>query len=45
MTDLDASIERLVTPDCPIPYNVGLMAALLPSVAHIRARMQELLDF
>jgi 2-oxoisovalerate dehydrogenase E1 component len=44
-TDLDAPIERLTTPDCPIPYNVGLMEAVLPSVERIRARMQAILDF
>ncbi|MGD8517282.1 MAG: thiamine pyrophosphate-dependent enzyme [Anaerolineae bacterium] len=44
-TDLDAPLERLTTPDCPIPYNVGLMDAVLPSTQKIRAAMQELLDF
>jgi 2-oxoisovalerate dehydrogenase E1 component len=44
-TDLDAPIERLTTPDCPIPYNVSLMEAILPSVERIRAKIQELLEF
>jgi 2-oxoisovalerate dehydrogenase E1 component len=44
-TDLDAPIERLTTPNCPIPYNVGMMEAVLPSVEPIRIKMQELLDF
>jgi 2-oxoisovalerate dehydrogenase E1 component len=44
-TALDAPIERLTTPDCPIPYNMGLMEAVLPSVESIQARMQAILDF
>jgi len=43
--DLDAPVERLTTPDCPIPYNVGLMEAVLPGVESIRAKMRDLLDF
>ena len=44
-TDLDGPLERLTMPDCPVPFNQGLMAAALPGVADIRAKMQELLDF
>ncbi len=44
-TDLDAPLERLATPDMPIPYNVPMRDAVLPSVAAIRARMQALLDY
>jgi 2-oxoisovalerate dehydrogenase E1 component len=44
-TALDAPIERLTTPDCPIPYNMGLMEAVLPSVESIQVRMQAILDF
>jgi len=44
-TDLDAPLERLTTPDCPIPYNVGMMEAVLPSVEEIHMKMQALLDF
>lgn len=44
-TDLDAPLERLTTPDCPIPYNVGMMEAILPSMERIRAKMQGMLDF
>jgi 2-oxoisovalerate dehydrogenase E1 component len=44
-TDLDAPVERLTTPDCPIPFNEGLMKAVVPGVEGIRAKMQELLDF
>jgi 2-oxoisovalerate dehydrogenase E1 component len=42
---LDAPVSRLATPDCPIPYNVGLMNALIPSVAAIRQRIEELLRY
>ena len=41
-TDLDAPVERLATPDVPIPYDSGLMQAVLPSVEQIQARMQTL---
>ncbi|MBI3762278.1 MAG: pyruvate dehydrogenase [Chloroflexi bacterium] len=44
-TALDAPIERLATADCPIPYNSGLMTALVPSIEAIGARIQELLAF
>ncbi|MBM4422748.1 MAG: pyruvate dehydrogenase [Chloroflexi bacterium] len=44
-TDLDAPIERLATPDCPIPYNVRMMEHVLPSVESIRAKMQTLLEY
>ncbi len=42
---LDAPIERLAVPDLPMPYNVGLMEALLPSVATIGEAMARLLAF
>jgi 2-oxoisovalerate dehydrogenase E1 component len=44
-TYLDAPISRLTTPDVPIPYNVKLMNAVLPSVDKIKTKLQELLDF
>jgi 2-oxoisovalerate dehydrogenase E1 component len=44
-TDLDAPIERLATPDMPIPYNLHAMEAILPGVETMRAKMQALLDF
>jgi 2-oxoisovalerate dehydrogenase E1 component len=44
-TDLDAPIQRLATPDIPIPYNVPLMEAVLPSVERIRSKMEELLAY
>jgi 2-oxoisovalerate dehydrogenase E1 component len=42
---LDAPIERLAVPDIPLPYNVGLMNAVLPGVDSIAARIQQLLAF
>ena len=35
-SDLDAPISRIATPDVPIPYNIGLMESVLPSVERIR---------
>lgn len=43
--DLDAPIERLATPDIPIPYNLRAMEAVLPAVGTIQAKIQALLDF
>jgi 2-oxoisovalerate dehydrogenase E1 component len=42
---LDAPVERLTTPDVPIPYNVDLMNAVLPAVEEIAARIRELIAF
>jgi len=44
-SDLDAPIARLATPDMPIPYNMGLMEAVIPSVEKIRGKMTELLAY
>lgn len=44
-TDLDAPVERLATPDVPIPYNYTMMEAVLPSVGKIREKMDALLEF
>ncbi len=30
-TDLDAPVQRLTTPDISIPFNIGMMKAVLPS--------------
>ena len=43
--DLDAPIERLTTPRVPIPFNLGLMEAVVPSVELIGERMAWLLGF
>src|SRR5262249_21095718 len=41
---LDAPIERLATPDVPIPYNVGLMNAVIPGVETIAAKIRALIE-
>jgi 2-oxoisovalerate dehydrogenase E1 component len=43
--DLDAPIRRLTMPAVPIPFNTGLMNAVLPTVADIRREMEQLLHF
>lgn len=42
---LDAPVQRLTTPDVPIPFNVPMMKALLPSVERIQEKMGALLAF
>jgi 2-oxoisovalerate dehydrogenase E1 component len=42
---LDAPVERLSTPDVPIPYNVGLMNAVLPGAENIAAVIEKVLRF
>jgi 2-oxoisovalerate dehydrogenase E1 component len=44
-TDLDAPIQRLATPDIPIPYSVPMMDVVLPSVEKIRGTIQEMLAY
>jgi 2-oxoisovalerate dehydrogenase E1 component len=44
-TWLDAPIARLAVPDVPIPYNPGLMDAILPTVERIHTSMQQLLAY
>ena len=44
-TDLDAPIERLATPDAPVPYNLRMMEATLPSVEKIRDKVREMLAY
>lgn len=43
--NLDAPIERMAVPDIPIPYNIPLMEAVLPSVEGIAAKITELSEF
>lgn len=43
--DLDAPVRRLAVPDLPIPHNVPLMEAILPSVEDISEAMRELTEF
>jgi 2-oxoisovalerate dehydrogenase E1 component len=42
---LDAPITRLATPDIPIPYNIGLMEAVIPSVKRIKDGIVSLLNY
>jgi 2-oxoisovalerate dehydrogenase E1 component len=42
---IDAPIERVTAPDVPVPYNIGLMGAVIPAVGQIAARMRELVSF
>jgi 2-oxoisovalerate dehydrogenase E1 component len=42
---LDAPIERIATPNVPIPYNVELMNAVIPAVEQIATKIQQLLEF
>lgn len=41
---LDAPIDRIAVPDVPIPHNVNLMAAVVPDVEEIAARMNRLME-
>ena len=43
--DLDAPIARVTAPSCPVPFNTGLMTAVVPTVAKIEEKMNELLAF
>ncbi len=42
--ELDAPVERLAAPDVPVPYEVGLMNAVVPTVERIESTMQRLLE-
>ena len=42
---LDGPIERLSAPAVPVPFNVGLMNAIVPTVERIRKRMAYLLAY
>ncbi len=41
---LEGPVERLATPDLPIPYNVPLMDAVIPSVEKIADKMVEMVE-
>lgn len=43
--DLDAPVARLTMPDIPSPHNPVLLDFVVPSVAGIRDKIQELLEF
>ena len=42
---LDAPVERLAVPDVPLPYNVALLEAILPTVESIAAQIRATLAF
>jgi 2-oxoisovalerate dehydrogenase E1 component len=42
---LDAPIQRLATPDIPVPYNIPLMESILPSAQSIKTKLEELLAY
>ncbi len=42
---LDAPPQRLASPDCPIPYNIEMMNAVVPSALSIREKMEFLLAY
>ncbi|MCC7123601.1 MAG: pyruvate dehydrogenase [Acidobacteria bacterium] len=42
---LDAPVARLTMPDIPSPHNAVLVDAVVPSVARIRAKADEMLEF
>lgn len=42
---LDAPIMRIATPDIPIPYNIGLMEATIPSIERIQRAIVNLLNY
>ncbi len=44
-THLDAPPRRLASPDVPIPYNSGLMEAVIPGTASIQAHITALLAY
>ena len=42
---LDAPIVRVASDDCPIPYNLGLMESVVPSLEKIKSALEKLLVF
>jgi 2-oxoisovalerate dehydrogenase E1 component len=44
-TFLDVPVLRLAPPDVPIPYNKGLMAAIVPTPERIARSLEQLLSF
>lgn len=43
--DLDAPVSRLTMPDVPSPHNPKLLEFVVPSVANIKAKIEELVGF
>jgi 2-oxoisovalerate dehydrogenase E1 component len=42
---LDAPVVRLATPMVPIPYNKGMMNAVIPSVVEIGRQVEQMISF
>jgi 2-oxoisovalerate dehydrogenase E1 component len=42
---LDGPIERVTSPAVPVPFSTQLMEGVVPTVAHIRERIEDLLAF
>jgi pyruvate/2-oxoglutarate/acetoin dehydrogenase E1 component len=42
---LDAPVVRCAPPDVPIPYNKGMMDAVIPPVERVAAELMDLLKF
>jgi 2-oxoisovalerate dehydrogenase E1 component len=42
---LDAPVDRVAPPDVPIPYNKGMMDAVIPTIEDVAARLQTLIDY
>ena len=45
LMDLDAPVERVTAPATPVPFSTHLMEGVVPTVAEIRQRMEDLLAF
>jgi 2-oxoisovalerate dehydrogenase E1 component len=45
LMDLDAPVERVTAPATPVPFSTHLMEGVIPTVAEIRQRMEDLLAF
>ncbi len=43
--DLDGPIMRVASPSAPVPFNTGLMDAIVPTVERIQRNMEDLLAF
>ncbi|MFZ0532069.1 MAG: thiamine pyrophosphate-dependent enzyme [Anaerolineales bacterium] len=42
---LDAPVTRIASPDIPIPYNIGLMEAVIPGIKRIKDGIKRLLNY
>ncbi len=42
---LDAPVERVAPPDVPIPYNKGMMEAVIPTIEQVAQRLTALITF